>query len=129
MCTDGHPDFAILISSNATDLSRTSKLYFEGPGLDFQINKAQDLLILKNMRCLNYLSSLEKYSERDLLRHVDPEGRPDMLAWRKTDDLHISSVDYEGRDLSLNHSAIGHRTRLMMRGLIYSCRSRNGKGP
>lgn len=96
LCADQHPEFAILISSNAADSTRSSKLYFGRPCLDFQQDKRHDLLILNDMRCLNYESSLKKPSEKDLLRHMDPEGGPDM--WDlMTEDLKISLVDYEGR--------------------------------
>lgn len=95
LCADQHPEFAILISSNAADSTRSSKLYFGRPCLDFQQDKRHDLLILNDMRCLNYESSLKKPSEKDLLRHMDPEGGPDM--WDlMTEDLKISLIDYEG---------------------------------
>lgn len=95
MCLEEHPEFAILVSSNTADPTRSSKLYFDRPCLDFQLDKVQDLLIFKEMRCLHYISSLEKYSEKDILRQLDPEGGPDKWDWT-TEDLELSPINHEG---------------------------------
>ena len=78
LSADQIPAFAILETSSADDSIRFSKLYFARPCLDFQQDKVNDRFILKNMLRLNYMSSLEKPAEKDFLRHLDPEGRPDM---------------------------------------------------
>ena len=96
LCADQHPKFAILISSSTADSSRSSKLFFDRPYLDFQLDEVNKRLILKNMRCLDYSSSFWKSSENDFLRHLDPEGRPDKWDW-VTEDLELSLVNYEGR--------------------------------
>lgn len=95
MCLEEHPKFAILVSSNAAESIRSSKLYFGRPNLDFQLDKVQNLLIFKEMRCLRYISSLEKYSEKDVLRHLDPEGGPEKWDWT-TEDLGLSPINHEG---------------------------------
>ena len=94
--TDEHSDFAILVSSNSSGSTRYSKLYMGGPYLDFRLDKEHDLLIFKNMRCLNYSSSLEKSSKNDILRHLDPEGGPDRGDW-KPEDLELSPTNHKGR--------------------------------
>lgn len=95
MCQKEHPEFAILVSSNADNPTRSSKLYFGRRCLDFQLDKAHDLLIFKEMRCLHYISSLEKCSEIDTSRQLDPEGGPDKWGWT-TEDLELSPTNHEG---------------------------------
>lgn len=96
MCASQHPEFAILVSSNAADSVQSSKLYFGRRCLDFQQDKMHDLLILKDMRCLNYKSSFTKPSEKDFWRHLNPEGGPD--SWDLvSEDLELSLFDDEGR--------------------------------
>ena len=85
---DQHPEFAILISSTP---ARSSKIYFGQASLDFWQDEVRDQFIVKNMRCLMYTSSLERPSEEDLERHVDPEGRPDGLDWKR-EDLALSLI-------------------------------------
>lgn len=99
-CLQGHPEFAILVSSNAADPTRSSKLYFNRSCLDFEMDKLQDLLIFKKMRCLHYISSLEKSSENDIKRQLDPEGRPDEWDWT-TEDLELSPSNHEGMQSSI----------------------------
>ena len=93
---DEHSDFAILLSSNSTDSTRCSKLYMGQPCLDFRLDKVHNLMIFKKMHCPNYSLSLEKYSENDILRHMDPEGRPDRGDW-KPEDLELSLNNHKGR--------------------------------
>ena len=94
---DEHPDFALLVSSNATDSTRYSKLYM-GPCLDFQLDNVYNLLILKRIRCMDYASSLEKPSEKDILRHLSPEGGPDRWDCRtEPEDLELSPAQHEGK--------------------------------
>lgn len=93
---DEWSDFAILVSSNYTDSTRCSRIYIGRSCLDFQRDKVQGLLIFKKMRCLNYLSSLEKPSEKDILRHLNPEGGPDRWDW-KIEDLELSPTNHKGR--------------------------------
>lgn len=71
-------------------------MYFGLQHLDFQQDKVHDLFILKNMHCLKYASSVVKSSEKDLLRHLDPEGGPDGWDWM-TEDLELSLIDYDGK--------------------------------
>ena len=94
LSADQNPAFAILKTSSADDSTRFSKLYFARPCLDFQQDKVHDLFILKNMLCLNYMSSFEKPAEKDFLRHLDPEGRPDI--W-KLEPENFYLTDAEGR--------------------------------
>lgn len=101
LCSDQHPEFAILITTTA-DSTRSSKLYFGQPFLDFQHDKMHDLLIFKNMRCLNYTSSVGKPSKKDLLRHLDPEGGPDMLVL-KTENLYLTVDEGEPKRCLILH--------------------------
>lgn len=96
MSADRHFDFAILTSSKTANLSRTSKIYFGTSNLVFYMGRAHTSLTLFNMWRPKYSSSLEKSSEEDLLRQMDPEGRPDVLGWHTVPDLHLSSVEFEG---------------------------------
>ena len=95
-CTDQHFHFAILMSSVAADSSQSSKLYFGQPSLDFRKGETRSLFIFKNMRCLTYTSSLKKPSEKDLVRHSDPEGKPNESRWNK-EDLELSLMGYNGK--------------------------------
>ena len=85
-----------MVSSQPTDGTRCSKIYVGEPYLDFRLDKVHDVLIFKKMRCLNYTSSLDKGSEEDILRHLDPEGGPDRLSWI-TEDLELSPNTHKGR--------------------------------
>ncbi len=93
---DEHSDFAILVSSDSTSSIRCSKLYMGQPCLDFRLDKVHDLLIFKKMHSLSYSRSLEKYSENDILRHMDPEGGSDRGDW-KPEDLELSPTNHKGR--------------------------------
>ena len=93
---DEWSDFAILVSSNSTNSTRCSRIYVGRSCLDFQRDKVQGLLIFKKMRCLNYISSLEKPSEKAILRHRNPEGGPDTCDW-KIEDLELSPTNHKGR--------------------------------
>lgn len=105
-----HPRFAILVSSHAAESIRSSKLYFDRPYLDLQRDKVQNLLIFKEIRCLRYMSSLEKYSEKDVLRQLDPEGGPDEWDWT-TEDLGLSPINHEGmQKLHLSRHVDGPET-------------------
>ena len=95
-CADEHPDFALLVSSNAVDSTRYSKLYM-GPCLDFRLDNVHDLLILKQIRCLNYASSLEKPSKKDILRHLNAEGGPDRWDCKTEEDLELSPAHHDGK--------------------------------
>ena len=94
LCADQHPAFAILITANVADSTRSSRLYFGQPCLDFQQDNMHGLFVLKKMLCLNYASYLEKPSKKDFLKHLDQEGGPDV--WDLiTEDLPLT--DHEGR--------------------------------
>lgn len=93
-----NPEFAILISSTAAGLARSSQLYFGRPCLDFQIDKEKCSLVLRSMRCLDYTSKLEKPAESDLFRISDPEGKPDVCIWQTL------SFNYGGRHRDFIHS-------------------------
>lgn len=94
---DEWSDFAILVSSNPTNSTRSSKIYIGRPCLDFQLDKS--LLTFKKMRCLDYSSDLIKFSEKDILRHLNPEGGPDRLGW-KVEDLELSTTNHKGLTLA-----------------------------
>ena len=93
---DEWSEFAILVSSDTTDSTRVSKIYIGRPCLDFQLDKERSLLIFKEMHCLNYTSSLIKSSEKDILRHLNPEGGPDRWNWIP-EDLELSPTNHKGR--------------------------------
>ena len=93
---DEHADFAILVSSNSTDSTRYSRLYMGSSCLDLQLDEADDTLIFKKMHCLDYLSSLVRFSRKDIERHLNPEGGPDRWDW-KIEDLELSPTVHEGR--------------------------------
>ena len=94
LCADQNPAFAILKTFEADDCTLYSNLYFSRPCLDFQQDKKNDYFILKNMLRLSYTSSLEKPSKKDFLRHLDPEGGPDMWEWKPE---HYFLTNPEGR--------------------------------
>ena len=93
---DEWSDFAILVSSTSTESTRSSKIYIGRPCLDFQLDKVRSLVIFKEMRCLDYSSSLMRFSEKDILKHLNPEGGPDRLDW-KSEDLELSPINHKGR--------------------------------
>ena len=90
---DQHPQSAILVPYTAGE-SSYSRLYFSQPCLDFQLYKAEDRIIFKDMHCLNYTQSLQKCSKKDLLKYLDPEGGSDQYHWR-TEDLEFCLVNHE----------------------------------
>lgn len=116
---DWNPEFAILVLSTAADSARFSKLYFGRSCLDFWIDKAQDSLVLKGIRYVEYTSKLEKYSEKDLAKLLDPEGRPDVWKWHTLSSFNFPSINDEGRHRTVFHRAIGPRTNLTL-GLTIS---------
>jgi len=89
-------EFAILITSTAANLTRSSKLYSGSPSLDFHIDQALDSLNFNGMQCLSYKSSLEKPSPKDLLRRMHPEGRPDILCWQPSPAFTFLPIQYGG---------------------------------
>ena len=88
---DGSPDFAILVVSTVAEATRCSKIYFGCFCLDFVLDAAQESIIFKEASRLNYVSHMEKASEKDLLRHLDLEGGPEMWEFTSEDlTLHLA---------------------------------------
>ncbi len=111
-------EFAILITSTATNLTKSSKLYFGTPSLDFHIEKVRDSLTFSGMKCLSYSSSLEKGSSHDLWRRMDPEGGPDSFCWEPSTPLTFLPIRYGGKYLRLIDYPIFRYTRLTCSGLM-----------
>lgn len=106
MSADRHFDFAILSSSKFADSPKTSKIYFGTSTLDFHMNGACNSLTLYDMWQPKYSSSLEKSSENDVRRQMDPGGGPDVLGWQTVPLVYLSSVQYEGRRNLQSRSAV-----------------------
>ena len=86
-------DFAILVTSAVVKSTRCSKVYFGHLCLDF--NLGVESVIFKRTFRLNYVSSTEKASEKDLLRHLDPEGGPEKWEF-VSEDMELDFAGYKG---------------------------------
>ena len=85
-CIGQHPGYAIL--SCFENGSKLSRLFFE----------AQDLASdFRDIRCLDYTSSLKKPAELELLKKMDQEGGPEQQAWMVGKNLDLPLGDFGGR--------------------------------